>query len=89
MKKHFLQFVVISGMFFFTACDSTAKENNPGSEPETKSTSVQTVDSVKKTTISAGPNGTDVKTKTTDVEVNSSGVKVGTKNVKVDIKTGK
>ena len=94
MKKHFIHFIAISGMFFFTACgDSATKEttngNKPESNSETKSTSVQIVDSVKKTTISIGPNGTGVKSKNTDVQVNGSGVKVGTKDVKVDIKTGK
>ena len=94
MKKHFLQLIAISGMFFFTACtDSTTTETTSGSKPEsnseTKSTSVQPVDSVKKTTISVGPGGAGVKSKTTDVQINSGGAKVGTKDVKVDIKTGK
>ncbi len=94
MKKQFLQFMAMSGMFFFTACgDSATKEttneNKPVSNSETKSTNVQTVDTVKKTTISIGPNGSGVKSKNTDVQVNKSGVKVGTKDVNVDVRTGK
>ena len=91
--KHFLQFMAISGLFFFTACgDSATKETTDGksdSNSETKSTGVQTVDSTKKTIISIGPEGTGVKSKNTDVQINGGGVKVGTKDVKVDIKTGK
>ena len=75
--------MAICGLFFFIACGDSATKGT------TKSTSVQPVDSAKKTTISVGPNGTGVKTKNTDVQVNSSGVKVGTKDVNVDIKTGK
>ena len=89
MKKHVLQFMAISGICFFTACSDSGKENEPGSNPGTKSTTVQTADSVKKTTISVGPDGAGVSTKSTDVQVNSSGVKVGTKDVKVDVKTRK
>ena len=93
MKKHFLQFMTISGLFFFTACgDSATKETTDGkseSNSETKSTSVQAVDSTKKTTITIGPKGTDVKSKNTDVQIDGGGVKVGTKDVKVDVKTGK
>ena len=90
MKKHFLQFMAISGLFFFTACDDSAtKTNKSESNSEAKSTSVQTVDSAKKTTITIGPKGTGVKSKNTDVQIDGGGVKVGTKDVKVDIKTGK
>ena len=79
--------MAISGICFFTACSDSVKENEAGSTPATKSTTVQKADSVKKTTISVGPDGAGVSTKSTEVQVNSSGVKVGTKDVKVDVKT--
>lgn len=90
MKKHFLQFIAITGLLFFTACsDSASTETNKNeTTTETKSTIVEK-DSTKKTTISIGPEGAGVNSKNTEVEVNKSGVKVGTKDVKVDVKSGK
>jgi PBP1b-binding outer membrane lipoprotein LpoB len=94
MKKHFIQIIAIFGMFFFNGCSDSGtkestRENNIEHQSETKSTKVQTVDSVKKTSISIGPDGAGVKSKNTDVQVNRTGVNVGTKDVKVDIKTRK
>ncbi|MEO8412127.1 MAG: hypothetical protein ABI472_00645 [Ginsengibacter sp.] len=86
MKKQILPIVAVTCLLFFTACaDSTTTDANTGSSP----TNVEKVDTVKKTTISVGPDGVDVKTKNTDVKVSGAGAAVGTKEVKVDVKSGK
>ena len=100
MKKPFFYLTVVS-FTFFAACTDSATESNTEEktssstttvkEPETKSTTPTIVqpaakDTVKKTVVSVGRGGTDVKHKSTEVKVDGKGVKVGTKDVDFEIK---
>ncbi|MEO8108467.1 MAG: hypothetical protein ABI594_00460 [Ginsengibacter sp.] len=91
MKKHFIKFITISGVIFLSACgDSSTTETSAESKKEATtetSTTVTAQDSVKRTTISVGPDGVGVSSKNTNVKVNKTGVGVGTKDVKVDVKS--
>ncbi len=93
MKKNTIQFIAISVMFIFVACNDAATEKTSEKTQESNSAgdskNVQIIDSAKKTTVTIGPEGVSVKSKNNDVEVKTSGVNVGTKDVKVDIKSGK
>ncbi|MEP7251239.1 MAG: hypothetical protein ABI683_02630 [Ginsengibacter sp.] len=93
MKTLFFKFISISGVIFLSACGDpstteTSTESKKNITSETSAT-VKTLDSVKKTTISVGPDGAGVSSKNTEVKVDQSGVKIGTKDIKVDVKSKK
>ena len=86
MKK-IIYYIAIVMLSFFAACDNAEKtEVKTENGTIVKEPVINTVDTTKRTSISVGPGGADVKHKTTEVNVNKSGVKVGTKDVKVEVK---
>ena len=90
--------MMIVSFTFFAACTDSATENKEEKtsssttvkEPDTKTTTTivqpSAKDTTKKTVVSVGRGGTDVKHKNTEVKVDGKGVKVGTKDVDFEIK---
>jgi ABC-type Fe3+-hydroxamate transport system substrate-binding protein len=98
MKKPLFYLAVVS-VTFFAACTDSATESNTEkktsssttlNEPEAKTTTTTVVqpaarDTVKRTVVSVGSAGTNVKHKNTELKVDAKGVKVGTKDVDFEI----
>ena len=86
MKKILIYSTIIA-LAFITACENAAKKDEKTVE---KTEEVKTVKEpaananteTKKTSVSVGPGGADVKHKNTEVAVDKNGVKIGTKTVK-------
>jgi len=85
MKK--IIYSVIIMLSFFTACNSAERTEVKNEDGTTVKEPVpNTSDTTKRTSISVGPGGADVKHKNTEVNVDKNGVKIGTKDVKVEVK---
>jgi hypothetical protein len=79
--KLFNLFAALCLLAVFACNNETKKEDVPAKEKAAK-------EEAKKTEVSVGPDGAEVKTKSgTEVKVGDSGVSVGTKDAKVDIKS--
>ena len=88
MKKLIFYSTIIL-LSFFISCDNSEKSEVKKEEAGTtvKEPVPNTiVDTTKRTSVSVGSGGADVKHKNTQVNVDKNGIKVGTKDVKVEIK---
>ena len=83
MKTMIIKFVLASALFGFVACNNSEKKTE-----ETNATESGTATEPKKTEVSVGPGGAEVKTKSgTEVKVGESGGSVGNKDVNIKINT--
>lgn len=85
MKKIFYYSAIIS-LCFIAACDNAENTKTEDATTVKESAPNTVADTSKRTTISVGPGGADVKLKNTSVTVDKNGVKIGTKDVKVEVK---
>ena len=85
MKTRFLNLFAVAFLFVMFACNNETKkeETTTVKEPAKKEAAAE----AKKTEISVGPDGAEVKTKSgTEVKVGDKGATVGSKDVKIDVK---
>jgi hypothetical protein len=88
MKTILTKFVLVSAIFGFVACNNSEKKTEEASATESGSSAAPATTEPKKTEVSVGPNGAEVKTKTgAEVKVDGSGGSVGNKDVKIKINT--
>ena len=94
MKTTFARLFAASFLFVMLACNdekkkeetTTTTKEQPATTPATTPVTTAPVEP-KKTEISIGPDGAEVKTKRgTEVKVGDKGATVGSKDVKIDIK---
>jgi len=89
MKKTLFYAVIIS-IVFFTACESSNETKEVTTEESGKMVKEPVPnnidDTTKRTSVSIGSGGVDVKSKATGVKVDKNGIKVGTKDVNIEIK---
>ena len=88
MKTRFLKLFAGSFLFVMLACNNeTKKEETTTIKEKEQPAKKETPAEPKKTEISVGPDGAEVKTKSgTEVKVGDKGATVGSKDVKIDIK---
>jgi hypothetical protein len=87
MKTMIVRFVLASSIFGFVACGNSEKKTEETKSAESGSATTPATEP-KKTEVSVGPNGVEVKTKKGDeVKVDGSGGSVGNKDVKIKINT--
>lgn len=85
MKTRFLNLFAVVFLFVMFGCNNETKkeETTTVKEPAKKEAAAE----AKKTEISVGPDGAEVKTKSgTEVKVGDKGATVGSKDVKIDVK---
>ncbi len=82
--KNYKLLIFFGVMLLVSSC---AGEDTASTKTEETSASVtRQKDSSRKTSVSVGSGGVDVRSEKADVKVDGSGVNVGTKDVKVDVR---
>ena len=93
MKTTFAKLFAASFLLVMIACNNEKKKEETTTtheQPATTPAKTSTPAEPKKTEISVGPGGAEVKTKSgTEVKVGDKGATVGSKDVKIDIKKKK
>ena len=83
MKTSFVKFFVAASLLILFSCNDEKKEK---STPVEEKSEVKK-EEPKKTEVSIGPDGAEVKTKSgTEIKVSDTGTSVSSKGVKVDVK---
>ena len=88
MKTRFLKLFAGSFLFVMLACNNeTKKEEEETTTIKEQPAKQETPAEPKKTEISVGSDGAEVKTKSgTEIKVGEQGASVGSKDVKIDVK---
>lgn len=88
MKTLIAKFVLASVLFGFVACNNSETKTEETKATESGSSTPGTSTEKKKTEVSIGPGGAEVKTKSgAEVKVGESGGSVGNKDVNIKINT--